>query len=266
MIQLNKRGLHDEDFRGMLKEKGSMRSLIEIVRHPNSDLVLQIRDNYINIYYQGGNIAKISSEKNVDVDKNYFRQYPRDLSEKEDWGAVNNELEKVKKLFKDKKYEDYIEEVKKAMLNYWENVLKGKGLEEKKAQHSICLQNDDHSEYTIIDLEYQVSKESVFKYRGKRISPNKQIPTPRFDIIAVRNKDHCLCVIELKKGSQALPSKSGIQEHAESFSNTIGYSEQTKKAFLEEMMEVLRQKKEDLKIINNIWINKELEPEFIFAY
>lgn len=264
--KLNKRGLHDEEFRGKLKEDGPMRSLIEIVKRPNSDLVLQIRDNYINIYYQGGNIAKISSETNVDVDKNYFRQYPSDQSEKEDWRTVNKEVENVKQLFRDKKYEDYIEEVKKAMLNYWENVLKGKGLEEKKTQHSICLQNDDHSEYTIIDLEYQVSKESEFKYRGKRISPKKIIPTPRFDIIAVRNKDHRLCVIELKKGSQALSSKSGIQEHAESFSNTIGYSKQTKKAFLEEMMEVLRQKKEDLKIINNIWINKELEPEFIFAY
>ena len=50
--QLNKRGLHDEDFRGKLEENGSMRSLIEIVKRPGSDLVLQIRDNYINIYYQ----------------------------------------------------------------------------------------------------------------------------------------------------------------------------------------------------------------------
>ena len=122
--KLNKRGLHDEEFRGKLKEDGPMRSLIEIVKRPNSDLVLQIRDNYINIYYQGGNIAKISSETNVDVDKNYFRQYPSDQSEKEDWSTVNKEVENVKQLFRDKKYEDYIEEVKKAMLNYWENVLK----------------------------------------------------------------------------------------------------------------------------------------------
>ena len=265
--QLNKRGLHDEDFRGKLKKGGSMRSLIEIVKRPNSDLVLQIRDNYINIYYKGGNIAKISSEMSVDVDKNYFRQYPSDQSEKEDMSAISNKCDNVKKLFEAHNYEDYIKEVKDAMVNYWENVLNGKGLEEKKAQHSICMQNDDSSEYTIIDLEYQVSKQSEFSYQGERRSLKGEIPTPRFDIIAVRNKDHRLCVIELKKGSQALSQKAGVQEHAESFANTIGYSEQSKKAFLEEMIEVLRQKKEDLGIMSKeIWINNELEPEFIFAY
>lgn len=264
---LNKRGLHDEDFRRKLKKEGSMRSLIEIVKRSKSDLVLQIRENYINIYYQGGNIAKISSEKSVDVDKNYFRQYPRSQSEKEDMYAINKKYDKVKNLFEAHNYEDYINEVKDAMVNYWENVLKGKGLEEKKAQHSICMQNNDSSEYTIIDLEYQVSKQSKFKYKGERRSPKGEIPTPRFDIIAVRNKDHRLCVIELKKGSQALSQKSGVQEHAESFANTIGYSEQTKKAFLEEMIEVLRQKKDDLEIMSkDILINNELEPEFIFAY
>jgi hypothetical protein len=265
--QLNKRGLHDEDFRGKLKKGGSMRSLIEIVKRPNSDLVLQIRDNYINIYYKGGNIAKISSEMSVDVDKNYFRQYPSDQSEKEDMSAISNKCDNVKKLFEAHNYEDYIKEVKDAMVNYWENVLNGKGLEEKKAQHSICMQNDDSSEYTIIDLEYQVSKQSEFSYQGERRSLKGEMPTPRFDIIAVRNKDHRLCVIELKKGSQALSQKAGVQEHAESFANTIGYSEQSKKAFLEEMIEVLRQKKEDLGIMSKeIWINNELEPEFIFAY
>lgn len=264
--QLNKRGLHDEDFRGKLKKNGTMRSLIDLV-NSSSDLVLQIRDNYINIYYQGGNIAKINSEKNVEVDKNYFRQYPSNQTEKEDMSAISNKYHKVKKLFEAHDYEDYIKEVKDAMVNYWENVLNGKGLEEKKAQHSICMQNNDSSEYTIIDLEYQVSKQSKFSYQGERRSSKGEIPTPRFDIIAVRNVDHRLCVIELKKGSHALSQKSGVQEHAESFANTIGYNEQTQMAFLEEMTEVLRQKKDDLEIMNkDLWINTKLEPEFIFAY
>lgn len=262
----NKRGLHNETFRRKFKIGGSMRTLIELVNN-SQDLVLQIRDNYINIYYQGGNIAKISSEMSVDVDENYFRQYPSNQSEEEDWSAIKSDINEVKELFKNHKYEDYIETVKKAMLNFWVNVLKGKGLEEKNAQHSICLQNGDLSEYTIIDIEYQVSKESEFKYRGKRISLGKKVPTPRFDIVAVRNKDHRLCVIELKKGTQALSLKSGVQEHAESFANTIGYDKQTQKAFLDEMIEVLRQKKEDLEIISkDICIDDKLDPEFIFAY
>lgn len=40
----------------------------------NQDLTIQIRDDYFNVYYLGGNVAKVMSPNSVDVDLNYFRK------------------------------------------------------------------------------------------------------------------------------------------------------------------------------------------------
>ncbi len=269
MSNLHKRGLHDVKGRenplySALKERGRLRSLVELVKN-DDNITLEIRDNYINIYYQGGNVAKITSPNKVELDKNYFRQY-EDI-QKEDWSDIDNKEKEIINLFMHGKFKEYIKEVKTKMLNYWENVLKNKGVEEKKTQHQICLCNAfGKSDYTQLDVEYEVSRKSSFKYSGRRRTPTGKIPSPRFDIIAVRNKDHRLCIIELKKGTGALSNKSGVQEHAESYHNTIGKDAKTRKAFLDEMQGILEIKKK-LKILpDNIDIDKNLDPEFLFAY
>lgn len=38
----------------------------------NSNLDVQIRNNFLNAYYNGANIAKVSGENNVDFDQFYF--------------------------------------------------------------------------------------------------------------------------------------------------------------------------------------------------
>lgn len=266
-----KRGIHDEILLNSLKnedKEGDLYPLIELVRK-NKDLVLQIRDNYFNIYYLGGNVAEVESLNRVKFDKNYFRKYKNKTDE--DWDAIESNSDAAKKLFKAGKFAEYVDFVTTNMKFYWDNVLMGKGVEEKKAQHAICLSNTDEDEYTILDLEYQVSKKSKFHYQGKRIKNNndgsKFIPTPRFDIIAIRNCDHKLCIIELKKGVKALNDPSGVQEHAESFANTIGYNKETKIAFVDEMNNVLMQKRDVLNLIDKrITIDTSLEPEFMFAY
>ena len=262
-----KRGIHDESLLKSLKKEegkeGKLYPLIELVRQ-SKDLVLQIRDNYFNIYYLGGNVAEVESLNRVKFDKNYFRMCENKADE--DWDAIKANSETAKKLFKEGKFAEYVDFVTNNMKFYWNNVLMGKGIEEKKAQHAICLSNTDKDEYTILDLEYQVSKKSQFHYRGKRNKDNF-IPTPRFDIIAIRNIDHKLCVIELKKGVKALKDPSGVQEHAESFANTIGYNKETKIAFVDEMNNVLMQKRDDLNLLDKrITIDTSLEPEFMFAY
>ena len=262
-----KRGIHDEILLNSLKknkdQEGKLYPLIELVRK-SKDLVLQIRDNYFNIYYLGGNVAEVESPNRVKFDKNYFRKCKNKADE--DWDAIKSNDEEAKKLFKTGKFAEYVDFVTINMKFYWDNVLMGKGVEEKKTQHAICLSNTDKDEYTILDLEYQVSKKSKFHYNGKRIK-NGFIPTPRFDIIAIRNYDHKLCVIELKKGVKALNDPSGVQEHAESFANTIGYNSKTMQAFVDEMNNVLMQKRDIFKLLGEkITIDTSLKPEFMFAY
>lgn len=256
------RGLHDVAFKSKLMSGGSMRDLIELVQS-REELVLQIRDGYINIYYEGGNVAKISSEDSVAFDINYLRQC--EDKKDEDWNAIKERYDEIVQSFKQHRYQEYINEVQEAMKHY--DDLKGKGTEEKITQHQICLRNSSESEYTILDLEYQVSKESKFHYRGVRKTKTGVIVSPRFDIIAIRNKDHRLCIIELKKGIKSLPDPSGVQEHAESYHFTIGYNEQTKHDFIEEMYGILIQKRDDLKIMDeSVFLDKNIEPEFLFAY
>ena len=269
MEKLFKRGLHNEALlKSLMKnedKEGDLYQLIELVRN-SKNLVLQIRDNYFNIYYLGGNVAEVEVPSRVKFDKNYFRKCENKTDE--DWDAVKSKSETAKKLFKAGKFAEYVDFVTQNMKFYWDNVLKGKGLEEKKAQHEICLSNTDKDEYTILDLEYQVSSLSKFHYneKGIRYQDNKR-PTPRFDIIAIRNSDHRLCVIELKKGTKALKDPSGVQEHAESFANTIGYNKETKQAFVDEMNNVLMQKRDDLGLLDQkVTIDTSLEPEFMFAY
>ena len=237
--------------------------MVELV-NSNEDLVLQIRDDYFNVYYQGGNVAKVTSSKSVDFDENYFRTHIE--KSKENWEEIKKKRQTTMALFKKGLFSDYIDTVKSAMKYYWDNVLEGKGVAEKMAQHQICILNTNQTEYTVIDLEYQVSTESIFKYRGKRKTKSGGLPSPRFDIVAIRNSDHRLCVIELKKGTKALKDPSGVQEHAESFVHTIGFDKKTKNAFLSEMNDVLQMKKK-LKLIDEIvFIDTTLEPEFLYAY
>lgn len=262
MSDFHRRGIHNDTLRKELKS-GSLKPLVELVK-TNDDLVLQIRDNYLNVYYQGGNVAKVNSPKSVEFDENYFRTHENKSDE--NWEEIKKERKDTISLFKEGRFTEYIDKVKSAMKIYWDDVLKGKGVAEKKAQHQICLLNDSHADYTVIDLEYQVSKKSKFRYQGKRRTQKGGLPSPRFDIVAIRNSDHRLCVIELKKGTKALKDPSGVQEHAESYANTIGYNKQTKKSFTDEMDGVVKML-QDLKLLDKkLYIDSSLEPEFIFAY
>ena len=227
MSKFFKRGIHNKKFLYEI-ENGSLKPLVELV-NSNEDLVLQIRDDYFNVYYQGGNVAKVTSSKSVDFDENYFRTHIE--KSKENWEEIKKKRQTTMALFKKGLFSDYIDTVKSAMKYYWDNVLEGKGVAEKMAQHQICILNTNQTEYTVIDLEYQVSTESIFKYRTK-----------------------------------ALKDPSGVQEHAESFVHTIGFDKKTKNAFLSEMNDVLQMKKK-LKLIDEIvFIDTTLEPEFLYAY
>ena len=264
MSKFFKRGIHNKKFLYEI-ENGSLKPLVELV-NSNEDLVLQIRDDYFNVYYQGGNVAKVTSSKSVDFDENYFRTHIE--KSKENWEEIKKKRQTTMALFKKGLFSDYIDTVKSAMKYYWDNVLEGKGVAEKMAQHQICILNTNQTEYTVIDLEYQVSTESIFKYRGKRKTKSGGLPSPRFDIVAIRNSDHRLCVIELKKGTKALKDPSGVQEHAESFVHTIGFDKKTKNAFLQQVIDSwLTQMKKKLKLIDEIvFIDTTLEPEFLYAY
>ena len=77
--------------------------------------------------------------------------------------------------------EEYSTKMKKVM-DGWELDLHDIGIshDEKNEQQQISMNNRGTTSYTVIDLEYVVSRTSTFYYDGKL---DKKVP--RFDIIAV---------------------------------------------------------------------------------
>lgn len=253
------RGIHNEKFLRALTS-GKLRLMLDTI-NDDIELDVHIRNNYLNIYYEGGNIAKVSSDNSVMFDKNYFytnikntptKELKREMIEKLTCHR-NNLISKFKK----GDFKEYFEEAKKVMKQWFDVNPKP----EQKEQHRLSIENRyGKSDYTIIDIEYQVSTKSeffcTFIPEGK-----SKCKKPRFDIISV-NKEGKLCVIELKKGTGALGNTSGLKEHYECYKHSIGRNH---KPFMNEMQNLLRQKQcfglinKRLKIISN-------EPEFMFAY
>lgn len=271
------RGLHSKNWwsdstdnsdKRELKD-GHLSNLLKIVKEDN-DLVLEIRNDYVNIYYKGGNIAKVGPRDSIQFDENYYKGVPDYESD----DKKNERKRKKKELLKElKTYRDYnsiVKDMKDLMEKYWEwlREKKGKTLKEKEVQHALCINNTESSEYTIIDVEFQIStnKENKYCYQkpkkpdGRYVAEEKK--SPRFDIIAVRNKDHRLCVIELKSGVDALYGKSGVGDHADSFEGSIG---RNPIPFLNEIKRVIEDKK-NLKLLSDNFSISDSVPEFIYAY
>ena len=264
------RGLHSSDWTKSLGKGGKLYGLIEIVRH-DKDLVLEIRDDYFNIYYKGGNMLKVMSENSFQFDYNYFKGNPELASDdKKEERKVKRKII-LESLKKSRDYKSFVCQIKTIMFNYWDRLekVKNRSLDEKNVQHELCIRNTEQSDYTIIDLEYQVSTDKTCpfryrktgtKYEGRFVSEGKT--SPRFDIIAVRNSDHQLCIIELKKGIDAIYGLSGIGDHADSFEGSV---EREPQAFLEEMKGIVANKK-GMDLLNEDFFISNSAPEFIFAY
>lgn len=65
-----KRGSFPMSFMADMKE--CYHTIIEYARNPDSNLDVQFRGNYINIYYNGGNLIKLSGRGNVYFNEYYF--------------------------------------------------------------------------------------------------------------------------------------------------------------------------------------------------
>lgn len=255
------RGIHKKIFLESLKN-GNLKQMLKVINN-DYDLNVQIRSDYLNIYYNGGSIANVKSENSIVFDEFYFYLEMKDILKKEIKndkiivGNLKSERNKLTRKFKDRDYKSYFSDAKEVM-DKW---LKINRKPERIEQHQLSTENQyNKSDYTIIDLEYQVSTKSDF---ACTFIPNgtNEPKRPRFDIIAV-NRQGKLCVIELKKGTGSLRSTSGLKEHWDCFKQSIGRNHQS---FVSEMEKLLEQKQYFNLIDNQVKIEYPI-PEFMFAY
>ena len=267
------RGLHSDKWDNAFGEDGKLGGLIEMVKN-DDELVLQIREDYFNVYYKGGNMLKVSSENSFQFDYNYFKcEISLDTQEQRK-KRIDKRRSILESLKNTRDYKTFIAEMKKLMDKYWIWLYneKHRSLHEKDTQHALCISNTESTDYTIIDLEFQVStrKDCTYHYEPSSLPRHPGIyvreKSPRFDIIAVRNSDHRLCVIELKNGLDALVGKSGIGDHADSFEGSIGKNPLAELTFTKEMEKVVSDKKRLKLLSDDFYIDEKLPIEFIYAY
>lgn len=255
------RGIHNAKFKKSLLN-GNLKQMLAIIKDDNN-LDVQIRKDYLNIYYKGGSIAKVNSEKSIEFDKFYFYldmvNIPKKLIEQNDLiiNSLTSQRNELTSKFKEGKYKDYFDSAK-VIMDEW---LKINPKPEREDQHQLSIENRyNKSNYTIIDLEYQVS--TLCDFKCLHTPKDKDSPkNPRFDIIAI-NKQGELCVIELKKGIGALNGTSGLNEHWECYKESIGRNH---KSFMIEMGKLLEQK-QAFKLIDEKLKIKNPIPKFMFAY
>ena len=240
-----------------LKE-GSLHAILEFIKNDDS-LDFQIRENYVNVYYKGGNILKIKP-RSFDFDKMYFHSAKDKNSSdvKHDKTKLSELVEKRKQLLAllPANPLEYFTKAK-AVMDEWDEALSDRVQHnEKKEQQQIALANQHNTDYVVLDLEYAVSRTSAFKYDGKEAKY-----VPRFDIIAIH--DGRLVIIELKKGLGAVPGTSGVGPHIDCFNHTIGRD--TKNIFVSEMRELLKQKQQ-LGLLDESLMIEDAKPAFVFAF
>ncbi|NDP22308.1 MAG: hypothetical protein GZ091_14690 [Paludibacter sp.] len=214
--------------RGIFKdfaEAFKQSELYELYADHKDELLIGIRNNYLNLYYNCDSIAKIEYKKQDKeivcvIDKYYLngKHYSSTDKEKRD-------------LIKQSEICKQYEVIKKHS--------NAKATTEKKAQSKLVLLNNENkdSNWFCIDVEYVKQFNSQNEKKAADFNG-------RFDIIALsKKKPHRVALIELKYGSSAIGGKSGIYKHVEDFSKFCekGYFEGHLK---QEIIEIVKSQKE----------------------
>lgn len=283
-----------KDWRGYLSETllnrlttGDWHELMEILS-ADTELDIQLRNKYLNVYYKGGNLLKIKSN-GIEFDCHYFYnetmegfdpEIPVSYIEKLSKGLpivrkrrkvkvppmaaaikLKEELslrrERLENLFREGQYKKYLRTAKDAMDSWRRHNRR----EERKDQHYISLANKDFSpdnNLVVIDIEFKLSLDSSrhpYNNTGKSCS---------FDIVAI-DRTGQVYVIELKQseGADREGAKANVDEHHSDFNNSVG--KDVDGLFLSELNQLIRVKKK-LGLLPQETSIKHVKPRFAIAY
>jgi len=234
---------------------GQLKQLLQAVQLDDT-LCLEIRENYINIYYRGGNLLRVKQKVNTydyHFDFNYciHKEYPSKY---------------VSILRKNKSISDWVNSIPyiKAEMDLWFH--ESKNTLEREYQQVILRDNNNSSisgdtDYFIADIEYANSEYGS-----------------RFDLLGVKwlsnsaarkdNSSPVLATMELKYGDGVLSGSAGIRKHFADIDKFFS-NESTREAIYKDTETMFNQKVE-LGLIQGttkqIKINKETKPEFILLF
>lgn len=246
------RGLSDA-FITTLKS-GFLKPVLDIVKH-DPTLCLEIRENYINIYYRGGNILKVAQRERKNVsflahfEKKYFISNAPPV-------LPQHSLDTLKDV---SNWIDIVPSLKHEMDLWFGKHPK----DEREFQQLMVRENNfgnvaKSTDYFICDIEY--TKPNA-KYRFDLIG----VHWPSSPVVRKNNKNLGLAFIEIKYLDKALKNSSGLIEHLKAVESLVS-DENSLKSFVEEMKKVFNQKRELGLIVktNTIESISAVNPELIF--
>lgn len=181
------RGLNDKFIKDLTD--GCLSFFLNKVKS-NSNLCLEIRNGYINIYYRGGNLLKITQKKNG---YQFFFDAKYCLSKNDD---TNFELLNS---LNTNDIKDYINNFQ-LILAEMDSWLAFHPKAEREFQHNLLKSNS-----CIIDIEYQIKRRL------------------RLDMIVFANNK--LIIVENKFGGGAVSGRAGIAKHYKDILNILLNSE-----------------------------------------
>jgi hypothetical protein len=246
------RGLSRKFMSDLLKPEGRLYPILERVRKDHS-LMLAIRDGYVNIYYRGGNILRVTQHDGLYL--TYFDvQYGlgREVANSEVDISNQDDAQKLVAVLPDRKV---------VMDEYFA----AKGKMEREFQQLVARENNyspisNETEYFISDIEVTVPH------------------LARFDIVAVRwlakdRKYGSKCraaLIEMKYGDDSLKGDSGMLKHLEDMHAFVSDKEQ----YTDLLLTMQRQfnQLDELGLMNfnkgtsnaKVKLNPNIKPEVIF--
>ena len=208
----SRRGL-DDDFLKALKN-GLLKPLLALVK-ADSTLMLAIRDNYINIYYRGGNLVKVASkgagQYQAEFNWQYAENWPPEAQgvvfSQGDLADLKERLSKNDILKTQEQMKPWLAAFPslKQIMDIW---LTKHGKSEREFQQLVVRENNfsnlaNQTDYFIVDIE-------------------AAYPGARFDLLAAkwpatqkdrRNDQVGLAFIEMKYGEKALTGEAGLSKH-----------------------------------------------------
>jgi len=248
-----------KNFRDALKD-GLLKPILERIKL-DEILMLALRGNYINIYYRGGNLIKITEQNGRffgEFDQNYICPHTQFLKE---------EIEKLQeiKLDNDDGVKEWVNAIPKLKLVIDIYLGSVKDKHEREFQQLVARENNasgisNETEYFIADIEYT--------------RPGLKA---RFDLLAIQwlankrsNGSNCrLALIEMKYGDKAIGGTSGLDKHLKDIGQL--FSDNDKKDYLLKEVQLMFDQLRDLGLIrfgtrgneNEVKLDITARPEVI---
>ena len=187
MREINERFIND-------LKGGCLSYFLNQVKEKNDKLCLAIRDGYINIYYMGGNLLRITQKQNG---YSFYFDAKYCLHKDDDRNfALLNSLDC-------NSVQDYIDNFE-LMMSEMDSWLSAHPKKERVFQHELLVNNK-----SVIDIEYATPKS---KKTGLKLNM-------RLDMLMVDNDK--LIIVENKYGTGAVTGSAGVSKHYEDICNLL---------------------------------------------